>query len=317
MNKQTALLVGVLLVLAAIYWFGVRGSGGSSLKAGADAFAIADITQVAEIEVTSFENGIPGPHIHLRRAGENWQLNDTLFALTPRVDRLLKALKQQRVRQPLTEASQKRALQIMEERHLDVMITDTSGQVLGAFWIGPQTRDNEGSTMKLISDKSIYSVSVPGVGGYLNTYFSPFAEDWRENLLWNASMDNIAQVKAQYLEGDIMEIERLAEGWQLKMNGEVQAQSEERLAQYMSQFNGKIYGETFGNIKFPTMVDSLAKRDPDIHFTITRLDGQQNDIRLYNRPDNLNNYFGLVNGKEDLRTVQRFVMDPFLFRLGK
>ena len=128
MNTRTLIAGGIVLSLALIYFFVIRGSGGSSLSVGADAFAILQPDAVGTISIQSVQKGKESTRLVLEREGESWKLNDSLYALAPKVGRLLTALQQQRVRQPISKAGQKRIKELMELRRLEITIDDTAGK---------------------------------------------------------------------------------------------------------------------------------------------------------------------------------------------
>ena len=49
-----------------------------------------------------------------------------------------------------------------------------------------------------------------------------------------------------------------------------------------------------------------------MRFELTFNEGQKRELLLYVRPDNANNYFGWIEGEDELITVQQFVFGPFL-----
>ena len=62
----------------------------------------------------------------------------------------------------------------------------------------------------------------------------------------------------------------------------------------------------------PKCATPSKRRDPDVIFAYETLGGESGTLNLFTRPDNLNNYFGYLNGRTELYTIQRFVMDKYL-----
>ena len=167
--------------------------------------------------------------------------------------------------------------------------------------------------MRLAGDNTAYVVSIPGVEGYMNSYFAPEAETWRENVILNMKAEDIAMVQISFSESaEEVRLERQTEGWKLMINRQERQIDPAQLELYIAQYSGKIYGESFAATNFPTMTDSLSRRDPDIRLALTNRAGNTQQLGLYKRPENLNNYFGFVSGSKQLRTVQTFVIDPLL-----
>lgn len=311
MNRRLGLMAGAVLVIVLGLIFLLQEKGGSSLPAGSEAFAIRSAAEVGKIRVRSIQKEGKNTQLKLERDGSSWILNDDEAALAPKVERLLNALEKQRIRQTITDAGQERVADLFNTGRLEVSLWDTTGKLMRAFDIGVQTQDNKGTVMRLKGDATAYIVAVPGVSGYLNSYFVTDPANWRENVILNAHFDQIKSVTIDYLnENETVQVTREVEGWSLSQKENLQGEA--NVDAYISQFNGKVYGETFAAENFPTMTDSLKKRSPDIRLSITENDDQVQVLELYIRPENRNNYFGFVQGSPELRTVQTFVIDKFL-----
>lgn len=304
-------MAGAAVVIALGLIFLMQGKGGSSLPAGSDAFSIASPEQVFSMTIHSIKQGKTVSSVELNRQGENWRLNGDDYALAPKVGRTLDAMVKQRIRQPITEAGQKRVNELLKNHRLEVVLKDSLGTSIKTFDIGVQTQDSKGTVMRLKDDATAYVVAIPGVSGYLNTYFVPDPKEWRENLIFNIEADNIENINIHTEEGKVG-ILRKTEGWKCTVNGQVKDVDQAKLQAYLAMFNGKLYAETFAVENFPTMTDSLTKRSPDMQLEVKTTDGTEHTLELFYRPENKNNYFGFVKGSDELRTVQTFVIDKYM-----
>lgn len=316
MNSRIGMMIGAALIIILGLVFFIQKKGASSLAVGSEAFAIRSADEVGSIRIRSIQDGKKTETLSLERSGDGWMLNEEEAALAPKVGRLLSALEKQRIRQTVTDAGKERATELLDRGRLEVSLRDTSGKLIREFDIGVQTQDNKGTVMRLKGDATPYIVAIPGVSGYLNSYFVPDPKEWRENLLFNAHFDEIKSVKIEFLDTeDEVLLERKVEGWDLnRTSADGDPQGAAEVENYISLFDGKIYGESFAMETFPTMTDSLKKRQPDMRLSITGNDGKVQALTLYVRPENRNNYFGFVEGDPRLRTVQTFVIDKFMRR---
>ncbi|MFK7972266.1 MAG: DUF4340 domain-containing protein [Bacteroidia bacterium] len=297
--------------------FFFQGKGGSSLPVGGNAFAIENPQSIGSIHITSIKDGDEVSEVLLEKKGAEWILNENQTALAPKVDRLLKSIKQQRIRQPITVAGQKRAKEILDNHRLEVVIKDTVGKPLVSYDIGTQTQDSKGTVMRLQDDETFYVVAVPGVTGYLNTYYTPNSSDWLENVLFNTTPQAIAEVTISFREsGGKVRLARQNEGWKLYKNDQEQAVDQAKVETYLAMYDGKVYAESFASENFPTMADSLKNREADVVLSVKGNDGSEQALSLFVRADNRNNYFGFMKGDPTLRTVQTYVIDKYLMKGG-
>ncbi|MEO1449933.1 MAG: hypothetical protein AAFV07_10430, partial [Bacteroidota bacterium] len=88
----------------------------------------------------------------------------------------------------------------------------------------------------------------------------------------------------------------------------------ERLQEYIFQFEGPIYAESFAAPRFLDVMGKLKERTPDIIMTLQYENGESRRFFLFDRDDNPNNYFGYIEGVEELLTVQDYVIQKYLVR---
>ena len=167
--------------------------------------------------------------------------------------------------------------------------------------------------MKLEKATDAYVVELPGLQGYLNVYYSLDAGYWRENLLFHGALPYIRSISVSYpKKAGTFELFREEEQGNWYLQGVEQGINKEALAAYLTHFTGKVYGETFVGEKYPGKLQSLRAETPDAILSIGLFSGETEKIFLFERQENPNNYFGWVDGQEELITVQHFVIDKFL-----
>jgi hypothetical protein len=83
------------------------------------------------------------------------------------------------------------------------------------------------------------------------------------------------------------------------------------LSYYLKRFK-KVNAESYAAKAYLGMKDSLVKKIPDFRFTISGFSTPPRTIRLYVRSDTKSSFFGWIEGKNELLTIQDFVFGPFL-----
>jgi hypothetical protein len=187
-----------------------------------------------------------------------------------------------------------------------------------AYQVGPQTKDLQGTVMRMLGDTPFWCpaqaqvVHIPGLQGYLNSRYTLDFELWRENLLFEARPEMLSSIQVSYRKEPKQSFSLLKEGENWALEGIESRVDSQALADYLGLFEGKVYAESFAEKYFPNYLDTLRMEPADITYTLTYPDGGVRRFFLYEREDNLNNYFGWVEGEEELITVQRFVFDKYL-----
>ncbi len=315
--KKTLILLGILSILAGGYFaFLYDRSDSSQCKESID-FAVKDTASIRRINLQYFYEGEPREQILLDRRGPgDWVFNGGYKAVDSHVKTLLETFALIRVRRTLSEKSRDKATALLKRSHMQVEVFSEKGMIK-SFQIGTQTKDALGTVMRMTGDLPAWCegqpqvVHIPGVEGYLNARFSLDFNLWRENLLFNAKPDALQAVAILYKEPEAsFTLQRQGDGWEIP--GEERVLDSAKVAAYLSQFQGKIYGESFAEENFPNKIDTLKTLLPDITFQLSYQDGSQRRFFLFERTDNLNNFFGWIEGEGDLLTVQHFVIDKFL-----
>jgi hypothetical protein len=153
------------------------------------------------------------------------------------------------------------------------------------------------------------------VEGYVSIQYSTDLDTWREKLLFNARAEELKVVSLTFGADSlaplswVMHRETAQAAW--KVDG-VETDVSKAAEAYLGNFSGKVFAEGFADKAYPGLEDSLQHRKPDFMFMIETLDGTHRGIVLFSRPENVNNYFGWVEGEGEFYTIQRFVFDKYL-----
>jgi len=314
--RNTVALAAVLLISILAYVIFFFGQEGSSLSDDDIAFAIPDTAEVGRIVLTPVVKTQPQTSLTLSRTRTTgWQLNKTYPALMPRVNRLLQVMQSLALREVFNEAAQANAQTFLRTVRTDVEVYDHAGNLIKAYSVGSETPDAQGTIMQMDGSDIPVSVEMPGLVGFVKANYSVDPLYWRANILFNGTLSQLSRIEIAYPDAaqDVLLVKGAGENWSMK-GGNVNAAN---LQAYLAAYKGMVYGESFAELSYPGKRQQLAKEQPFARIRVTSPDGSQRGIVLYEQQDNPSTYFGWVEGTEELLTIQRFVIEPFLVRKGQ
>ena len=185
------------------------------------------------------------------------------------------------------------------------------------YLIGPTDNNHKSNIMMVQGASKAYLVSKPGMEGYVSIYYSTDVMEWRERTIFSMQGSEVKRIKIDYLDPNAkgFDLRRDGDGAPFMIEEGVMADPG-RTEDYLRLFTGKVAAEAFVGELHPGMRDSLKGRQPDVIFQYERIDGEKGALRLFVRPENPNNYFGYMEGKPELYTLQHFVMDKYFKSKG-
>lgn len=315
--KKTLLLLALLAGLALIYFLFIFDREDSSLCKESIEFAVEDIDAISRISMRRVVGGEEQENIILDKlSDDNWTFNGGYDALELRVETLMEAVRNLTVRRTLSDASQEKAKKLLDQNHIQIEIFSSEG-LMRSYLVGPQTKDFKGTVMLMNGNMPLWCdaqpqvVHLPGSQGYLNARFTMEFEEWLENLIFNATPDDLTSIQLDYQDvTNTFTLQKQGDTWSL--TGEEGETDEEAISAYLSLFTGKKHAEAFAGKNYPTLMDSLKTRTADMVFSLQYIDGTSRRVHLYERPENLNNFFAWIEGEDQLIKIQHFVFDPFL-----
>ena len=314
LNRTTLIMAGVLAIFLVIYLTTVYNKTESTIDREETAFGVRSADVVERIELTQYVQEEEQTSVELTRQSDStWMVNGQYSANPTQVEVLLKTLENMEVKQPVNKAYKQNIFQDFKKRHIRAEIDVSEGRDKTIFVGGP-TQDHTGTIMMLKGAKAPYIVEYPGFVGYLTPRFRPKLDVWRENLLFNATRQQLAQVEVRYpVFQKGFSLRRSEAGWGLASGESLDST---RLNAYLEQFQGKVYARSYAGQDFPGVKDSLQNVTPEARLVVQRRDGEQRAIRFFDRPDDPNTLFGWVEGDGRLLLIQHAVIDRFLVKTG-
>lgn len=309
MKKKTLALLAFLIALVAAYFVFVYKWHGPDNE-----FQITDPNQVGKIEMERFNAGKSVVKLVLVCSEDGtWHVNGKYLANESKVREFLKTLTDIRVYEKIPDKGQASALGLLKRNHLHVNILDLKGSMLKDYLVGPTNSQQTANIFKMEFSDKCYMVSRPATNGYVSIQYSTDEIDWRDMAIWDIQGKDLNSVSAKYridTTGSSFTLKREGDHWSL---GDAPADAN-RVSAYLSLFQGKINAESFADQRYPDMMDSLKRRQPDVTYSLATQDGKALKLLLFTRAESSANLFGYLDGSSDLLTVQYYVIDPFLKR---
>jgi len=305
--RSTLVLLFVLLLLAGAYFLFNRGQ--SSIEGEDAQFAVKDTSHISQVNLIAYRNSKEVQRVRLERNGKKWKANQ-FEASSERVAILLKTITRLQVREPVHPNAKVNVIKMLSTDHIRVEIKSGNGDEK-VYFVGEEPPIGSGSMMMVNGADEPFIVELPGHNGYLKPFYSANLNDWRENLLFNVPPQELKRLKIEYAGADSsFELIQKDKGFILASGEKMDSLI---LMQYLSNL-GKKSAQSFIDREMPRGLDSLKKNKPNIRLTITNNKNETTKIVLYNRTDNVNTYFGWIEGKNELLLIQRFNMDALLVK---
>ncbi|HHG86195.1 MAG TPA: DUF4340 domain-containing protein, partial [Bacteroidetes bacterium] len=275
-------------------------------------FHIEDLSEVGSIELQKIVKGKKKDALSLSRGLENeWLVNDRYSTTELKMNAFLELLTTIRVQNKIDKKAQGTALGLLKRNHTQVRILDRNGNLIKGYLVGATNNQQTSNIMMMEGASQAYLVSRPGIEGYVSIFYSTKEMSWREKLLFNIKGDALQTVSVTYRNAHNsfkLHRDQADAPWSL---GEGVFAEESRANAYIDLFEGKVFAESFVMAN-PTLRDSLNRRSPEAQIAMRTFDNRNETLLLFARPENLNSFFGYMEGKPDLFTVQHYVIDKFL-----
>lgn len=309
-NKTTYLLLGLLVALVGAYFAFVHKWHGPDNE-----FHITDPKEVGSIEIEKMEMNASKEKVSLTLDGDQWMVDGKYTASAEKMQEFLTTLMEIRVVQPVEPKAQGSALSLLKRNHIHVRVADRDGGTLKDYLIGATNSAQTANIFKMDYSDQCYMVSKPALEGYVSVYYSTKANDWREKLLWNVTEGELQSVSVTYFPDSLQYSYQLARSGEQWTVGQGLKADPGRAKAYAAMFTGKVFAESFADAAFPGMLDSLKRRSPQAKVAVKGKAGAV-VLNLFTRPENQESYFAYLDGKDELLTVQHFVIDKFLKTSG-
>ncbi|MCG9880396.1 MAG: DUF4340 domain-containing protein [Bacteroidia bacterium] len=285
MNKQTKILIAVLMITGIAYYLVSKKPWRTAEKA-ANAFAVEDTASITKI----FMANKRGEKVLLERLSNNeWQVNGKVLAEQPKIQLLLSTLKQMQIQMPIPPAMHNTAIGILATKGIKTEVY-AGDKLIKTIYVGSETPDKTGTFMLLEGDEEVYSVHIPGFVGYLTPRFFITEIKWRSKLVFNYNPDEIDSYQINYLknpEESFSFQKDLFLSNQSILNGKNESilADSQQVKVLLHSFQNKYVEGYYDDSTFtPRERDSLFTLQPYCKIVLKSVQGKSHELSFYEKP---------------------------------
>ena len=344
-NIISIVIIAVLLIIAGILIANNRYL--SSLRGEAADFTVYDTASVTKL----FFADKSGNEVILQREGNIWTVNNEFMANQSLINEMLYTLTRMRIKMPVSVKKSDNIVTQMASTNTKVEVYQMLPRInlfnkiklfyhetrSKVFYIGGVTQDNSGTYILKEGGDKVYVVHLHGFRGFISSRFSANPTDWRNHIIFNEPMSNIASVKLEINDDPdnsfiINETDRY-QYTMTRLNGQPVDFSDNKVLTLMSAFNDVRF-EAFLDDVQPERRDSIINSPFQQRLTLTTKDGKVKSVTTYSlrtnddvydySPDDINNpdfhdmltdpdhKYALLSEGNEFVLIQDFVFDKLL-----
>ncbi|MDR2009078.1 MAG: DUF4340 domain-containing protein [Bacteroidales bacterium] len=194
MQKKNLILLVVLgiavLILAIVYFSDNKKQNEKIILRD---FAVADTASVNKIFLADKNNKT----ILLERHDEYWTVNEEHKARKDFVDILLETIKRLEVESPVPESKLPKVLRDLSTNGIKAEIYQND-KLVKTYYVG--NSDTKGTYMILEGSDVPFLMHIPGFAGFLTIRYTTELGEWRERIVFNYKVQDIAKVEVKHTE---------------------------------------------------------------------------------------------------------------------
>lgn len=295
MNKKNTVLIviiAVLVIIAAILIGNNRYL--STLRGEAADFTVYDTASVTKL----FFADKSGNKVLLQRTPEGWSVNNEFKANQSLVNDMLYTLNRMRIKMPVSIKKSDNIVTQMSSTNTKVEVFQMLPRInlfnkiklfyhekrSKVFYIGGVTQDNNGTYILKEGGDKVYVVHLHGFRGFISSRFTANPTDWREHIIFNENMGDIASLKLELNDdpdnGFIINENGRYQFSMNRLNGQPVEFDTLRVLNLMSSFKDVRF-ESFLYDVDATRRDSIINSPFQERLTLTTKDGKSKSVTTY------------------------------------
>lgn len=297
--QPVAALIGIIVLVLAI---SSCGGNTDTLKGKDNDFKIKDTANIDKIFLANKGN----QSVTLVKDGKKWRVNNEFDARGDMIDNLLYAIRNVEVKQFVPKPAVDNTMKLLSVSATKVEIY-IKGKLSKVYYVGGPTQDHFGTYMVMQDSEMPYICYVPGHRGYISTFYTPLADEWRSRQIFNYQLEEIGSVKTEFYRApqfswEIINLDN--KSFKLKSlatNNFVAPFDTGAVKSVLREFKALGF-ESFVEIN-PTRLDSVKAKYPLYKITVSDKTGKKRTLDLYEIPMQPGVY--TMDGKEAKVDVDR------------
>lgn len=278
------------------------GNRSNTLTSKDNEFKIKDTASIDKIFLANKGN----QSVTLVKDGKRWMVNNEFEARGDMMANILHAIRNVEVKQFVPKTAIDNTMKLLSVSATKVEIY-TNGKLAKVYYVGGPTQDHFGTYMVMQDSETPYICYVPGHRGYISTFYTPMADEWRSRQVFRYQLDEIASVKMEFyrvpqLSWEIINLDN--KSFKLKSlsnNKYIEPFDTGAIKMILKEFKALGF-ESFVDIN-STRLDSVKAKYPLYKITVTDRAGIKRTLDLYEIPMQPGVY--TMDGKEAKVDVDR------------
>ena len=295
MNKKNTVLIVIIAVLVIIATILIGNNRYlSTLRGEAADFTVYDTASVTKL----FFADKSGNKVLLQRTPEGWNVNNEFKANQSLVNDMLYTLNRMRIKMPVSIKKSDNIVTQMSSTNTKVEVFQMLPRInlfnkiklfyhekrSKVFYIGGVTQDNNGTYILKEGGDKVYVVHLHGFRGFISSRFTANPTDWREHIIFNENMGDIASLKLELNDdpdnGFIINENGRYQFSMNRLNGQPVEFDTLRVLNLMSSFKDVRF-ESFLYDVDATRRDSIINSPFQERLTLTTKDGKSKSVTTY------------------------------------
>ena len=295
MNKKNTVLIVIIAVLVIIATILIGNNRYlSTLRGEAADFTVYDTASVTKL----FFADKSGNKVLLQRTPEGWSVNNEFKANQSLVNDMLYTLNRMRIKMPVSIKKSDNIVTQMSSTNTKVEVFQMLPRInlfnkiklfyhekrSKVFYIGGVTQDNNGTYILKEGGDKVYVVHLHGFRGFISSRFTANPTDWREHIIFNENMGDIASLKLELNDdpdnGFIINENGRYQFSMNRLNGQPVEFDTLRVLNLMSSFKDVRF-ESFLYDVDASRRDSIINSPFQERLTLTTKDGKSKSVTTY------------------------------------
>ncbi len=324
MKKNILYLIIVAILGVAVYYF-VFLNPNSTLNLDERAFAIEDTSMVSKI----FISDMNGTHITYLRQENGWHILETKqTARKDVIDMMLRTFKNNSVRYPVAKSALQNAIKDIAAHNKKIELYDANNKKIRSMFIGPPAPDNKGNYMLVEKAKTPYVVWNTNFVGSLDTRFSTDANEVRSRQVLSVPFPALAEITVQHsnpqLSSYSINVQKPDSFLIVNLNNKESIPNrqidKDKVFEYID-FLKAVYCEAIISSENEKM--KAISQEPFCILTLKMRNGSEQEVKCYYkeisqrsksqtdaqgnaRPYDLDRFYGVVKGSDDVYLLQDY-----------
>lgn len=320
-TRKTFILVFILLIIAAVYFF-THSEG--TLKRKNINFALKSTDKIDKIKMLSNNQ-----QVVLSKENKQWKVNDKYIARSRVVENLLMALNRIEISAPVSKTEKKEIVQLLKNKGKQVEIYKNK-KLIRKYYVSLPEMNAKRTYIMMAKRSEPFIARIPAFKGLVSELYITDEGFWRDKTIFHYNPQDIQKILVEYPDKKNQSFRLINFGdgtFALKetiSDTYIEHFDIEKVMRYFTYFQ-KIEFEKIADELPQAKVDSILQSTPYCKISIIDFDDYKNSLTIYRKPPetefdefgdkakyDYNRAYAVFNQNNELIVIQYYIFDPLL-----